>query len=320
MKYSFIPASGLALSKISLGTLIIKDEKTTLNLFEKAISAGINYFDTSDGYFGGEAEKIIGDFVRNQKRENIILGTKAFFQKNNNILEKGLTKKNIFHSVETSLKNLKTEYLDIFYCHRFDENTPVEETLEAIEILIKQGKILNWGVCGFSVYQLCKMHYTSKLKLMTPPAVAQYAYNLFNRSIELEISEALSGLNIGVLSYYPLAQGILTGKYNNEIPKESRASSETLKTNMWDFTPEKIELAKKLSELALSLNTTSTILSINWCLMNSNVKSVITSVSSTNQLEQLLQYDSFQLTEDIKKEIELIFDNHPKNQYTGINF
>jgi aryl-alcohol dehydrogenase-like predicted oxidoreductase len=155
---------------------------------------------------------------------------------------------------------------------------------------------------------------------MTPPAVAQYAYNLFNRSIELEISEALSGLNIGVLSYYPLAQGILTGKYNNEIPKESRASSETLKTNMWDFTPEKIELAKKLSELALSLNTTSTILSINWCLMNSNVKSVITSVSSTNQLEQLLQYDSFQLTEDIKKEIELIFDNHPKNQYTGINF
>ena len=320
MKYSYIPATGLAISKISLGTLIIKDKKTTLNLFEKAISAGINCFDTSDGYLGGEAEKILGDFVINQKRENIILGSKAFFQKNNNILEKGLTKKNIFHTVETSLKNLKTEYLDIFYCHRFDENTPIEETLEAIEILIKQGKILNWGICGFSVYQLCKMYYTAQAKLITPPAGAQYAYNLFNRSLELEISEALDELKIGVLSYYPLAQGILTGKYNKQIPRGSRASNEAFKINMWDYTPEKIDQAKKLSDLASSLNTTATILSINWCLMNVNVKSVITSVSSSDQLDQLLHFDTFHLAEDVKHEIELIFDNHPKNQYTGINF
>ena len=127
-------------------------------------------------------------------------------------------------------------------------------------------------------------------------------------------------LKIGVLSYYPLAQGILTGKYNKQIPRASRASNEAFKINMWDYTPEKIDQAKKLSDLASSLNTTATILSINWCLMNVSVKSVITSVSSSDQLDQLLHFDTFHLAEDVKHEIELIFDNHPKNQYTGINF
>jgi len=320
LNYSFITASGLSISKISLGTLIIKDKKNTLNLFEKAFSEGVNYYDTSDGYMDGEAEKILGEFVKKQKRENIILGTKAFFQKNNNLLEKGLTKKNIFHSVETSLKNLNSEYLDIFYCHRFDENTPVEETLEAIEVLIKQGKILNWGVCGFSVFQLCKMFYSAKTKLINPPAVAQYAYNLFNRSIELEVSEALKELNIGVISYYPLAQGILTGKYSNEIPNDTRASFKEYRLNMWDYNSEKINQAKKLTELASELGTTSTILSLCWCLMNTNVKSLITSVSSDIQLNQILKFESFNLTEEIKNQIEIIFDNHPKNQYTGIKY
>lgn len=320
MKYSNIPATGLAISQISLGTLVIKDKKDTINLFDKAFDAGVNYYDTSDGYLEGEAEKILGDFIKNHKRENLILGSKAFFPKNKNILQKGLTKKNIFHSVETSLKNLKTEYLDIFYCHRFDENTPIEETLEAIDLLIKQGKILHWGVCGFSVFQLCKIYYSAKSKLITPPAVAQYAYNLFNRSIELEISEALKELNVGVLSYYPLAQGILTGKYNNEIPKESRASNEELKLSMWDFNTKKINQVKKLSELATLLDTTPTLLALNWCLLNSNVKSIITSVNTSHQLDHLLEFESFQLSEEMKHEIEIIFDNHPKNQYTGIKF
>ena len=317
MKYSTISGSGIEISKISLGTLIIRDKKNTLNLLDKAHSFGINYYDTSDSYEEGESERILGEFVKSKKRENIILGSKAFFQKNKNILEKGLTKKNIFHTVESTLKNLNTEYLDIFYCHRFDINTPIEETLDAIDILIKQGKILNWGVCGFSVFQLCKMYFTAKSELISPPVVAQYAYNLFNRSIELDIAEALRELNIGVISYYPLAQGVLTGKYTDYIPENSRAYSEIHKKNMWDFNPQNIQKAKELSELASKYNTTSANLAMNWCLQNSNVKSVITNVNSIEQLNELLAFEEVNLNLDNIQEIESIFDNQPKNQYTG---
>ena len=173
MKYSLITSIGLEISKISYGTLIIKDKLDTIKLFEYAFENGINYFDTSDGYFRGEAEKILGNFIKCHKRENILIGTKAFFKKENDILRKGLSKKNIFHSIENSLRELNTDYIDFFYCHRFDESTPIEETLEAIQILINQGKILHWGVCGYSVYQLCKTYYTAKEKLITNPTVAQ---------------------------------------------------------------------------------------------------------------------------------------------------
>jgi aryl-alcohol dehydrogenase-like predicted oxidoreductase len=320
MKYSFTRATGIEISKISLGTLIIKNKKSTLKLFDKAFSQGVNYFDTSDGYQGGTSEIVLGEFIRNQKRENILIGSKAYFPRSENILEKGLTKKNIFHSVEKSLINLNTDYLDIFYCHRFDNNTPIEETLDAIESLIRQGKILSWGVCGFSVFQLCKMYFRAREKLISRPSVAQYAYNLFNRSIEIDMSEALKELNVDVLSYYPLAQGVLTAKYSNGIPKDSRAIRTEFKKNMWDLTLSNIEKAKKLSDLASKLNTTSIALAINWCLFNENIKSVITSASSIEQLNQILAFEQFELTEEIKKEIEFIFDNHPVNQYTGIKY
>jgi aryl-alcohol dehydrogenase-like predicted oxidoreductase len=320
LKHSLITSIGLEISKISLGTLVIKDKIETINLFNYAFENGINHFDTSDGYLNGEAEKILGEFIQNHKRENILIGTKAYFEKENNKLQKGLSKKNIFHSVENSLKKLNTDYIDFFYCHRFDENTPIQETLEAIQILINQGKILHWGVCGFSVYQLCKTYFTAKEKLIVAPKIAQYPYNLFNRSIELDLSSALKELNIQVLGYYPLAQGILTGKYNDGIPLNSRASIETLKTQMWDFNNSKIEKSSKLKSLAKELNTNSVTLALNWCLSNSNVKSLITSASNFNQLNEIISFENFLFTNEIKFEIEKIFDNAPVNQYTGIKY
>ncbi len=320
MQYSLLTSLGIEISKISLGTLIVKEKNDIIKLFEFALNKGINHFDTSDSYYNGEAENLLGEFITQNKRENLLIGTKAYFQKENNILQKGLSKKNIFHSVENSLRKLNTDYIDFFYCHRFDENTPIEETLSAIQTLINQGKILHWGVSGYSVYQLCKTYFNAKEKLIITPTIAQYPYNLFNRTIELDLSTALKDLNIQVLGYYPLAQGILTGKYNNGIPLNSRASIETFKNQMWDFNNYKLEKSSKLKSLAKELNTNSISLALNWCLSNSNVKSLITSASNINQLMEIIEFENFKFTEEIKLEIEKIFDNDPINQYTGIKY
>ena len=320
MEYSRIHKIGIEISKISLGTLVIKDREITSKLIDHAIDNGVNYFDTSDGYLDGFAEEILGDILMNHKRDTYILGTKAFFSKGDSLLQKGLTKKNIFHSVEDSLRKLRTDYLDIFYCHRFDSDTPIEETLEAIQVLINQGKILNWGVCGFSVYQLCETFYQAKQKLISTPAIAQYPYNLYNRTIELELNEALKKLEIGVIGYYPLAQGILTGKYTNGIPSNSRASDLALKKSMWDFNSEKIMKSTIFKDFAESRELTPASLAIFWCFNNKNIKSVITNASSIEQFEDNLKFLQISLEKEELIELENIFNNYPVNPYTGFKF
>ena len=320
MEYSRIHKSGVEISKVSLGTLVIKDKGFASKLIGHSLEKGINYFDTSDGYLAGESETILGEILSNYKRETYLLGSKAFFSKGDSVLQKGLNKKNVFHSVDNSLKKLKTDYLDVFYCHRFDPNTPVEETLDAINYLINQGKIVSWGVCGYSVFQLCEIYYTAKQRLISTPSVAQYAYNLFNRTIELELHEALRKLEIGVIGYYPLAQGILTGKYQHGIPRNSRASDVNLQKSMWDLTPEKIIQSANFKEFALSKGLNPSSLAIYWCLCNINVKSVITNASSIEQFEENLNFAQICLDKDEKIELENIFNNSPVNQYTGLKF
>jgi len=320
LEYSRINKIGIEVSKISLGTLVIKDKNFMTKLIDCAISNGVNYFDTSDGYLGGNSEIILGEILSKYKRETYLLGTKSFFPKGESILQKGLNKKNIYHSVDSSLKKMKTAYLDFFYCHRFDPNTPIEETLDAIQNLINQGKILHWGVCGYSVFQLCETYYQAKQRLISLPSLAQYPYNLFNRSIELEINEALTKLDVGVFGYYPLAQGILTGKYTNGIPSNSRASDLALKKSMWDFNSEKIKKSTIFKDFAESRGLTAASLAIYWCFNNKNIKSVITNASSIEQFEDNLKFLQINLEKDELIELEKMFNNLPVNQYTGLKF
>ncbi len=320
MEYSRINKIGVEISKVSLGTLVLKDKTFTSTLFSYALDNGVNYFDTSDGYLGGESEIILGDILSSYKRDTYLLGSKAYFSKGESVLQKGLNKKNIFHSVENSLRKLKTDYLDIFYCHRFDGHTPIEETLDAINLLIHQGKILHWGVSGYSVFQLCETYYKAKQRLISLPAVAQYPYNLFNRSIELELREALTKLDIGVIGYYPLAQGVLTGKYTQGVPSDSRASVIELKKSMWDFTPEKILQSSLFSDFAKRKRVSPASLALQWCLNNTNIKSVITQASTLQQFEDSLHCFQIKLEQEDFIELEKIFNNHPVNPYTGLKF
>jgi aryl-alcohol dehydrogenase-like predicted oxidoreductase len=320
MQFSELGHSGVKISKLSLGTLnVLKGGtvKEKLEIFDAALDHGVNYFDTSDNYEKGEAEKFLGTFISNKDRGKILIGTKCFFPKDDSPLHKGLRKENINYTVDTSLQRLNTDYLDFFYCHRFDQETPLEETIMTIESHIKQGKIRNWGVSAFSVSQLYEIYYTAKELNCTLPKVGQYPYNLFNRTIEMDLREAFLKLKMGVIAYYPLSQGILTGKYTGKIESGSRAADPEQKNQMWDFTDDKIKKANEFAELARGYGYSPSALAVKWCMRHPAVCSTLSNVNSLRQLTENLEFINVDLTPKILSEIEVIFNNAPVNQYTG---
>lgn len=323
MKYLKLGSSGVQISAISLGTLNLLNgysKKEKFAIFDYAFDHGINYFDTAGSYEGGLAEEFLGNFIKNKDRSKILLGTKCFFSKTNSILEKGLTKKNIFHTVDTSLKRLHSDYIDVFYCHRYDSETSLEETLGAIQNLIDQGKILYWGVCSFSVFQLCEIYYKAKELGCNLPIIGQYPYNLFNRTIEMDLKEVISKLQLKVVGYYPLSQGILTGKYSKGIHNKSRAHHPELKKQMWDFSKKKIKKAEDFQKLAKKINSPPSALALKWCLHNPLVCSALTHANTISQLKENLGFSNIVLVDELLEEINAIFSNAPVNPYTGIKY
>ena len=322
MQFSQLGNTNVKISSLSLGTLTVLKggtKKEKLEIFDAALDHGVNYFDTSDNYEKGEAEKFLGDFIANKDRSKVLLGTKCFFPKESSPM-KGLGRENILSTVEISLQRLKTDHIDIFYCHRYDSETPVEVTVTTIQSLIKQGKIRYWGVSAFSVSQLCEIYYTARELKCDLPVVGQYPYNLFNRTIEMELKEAFLKLPLGVIAYYPLSQGILTGKYSESIEAGSRAADPAQKKQMWDFTEGKIKKADEFLKLAKKYNYSPAALAFRWCMQNPSVCSTLSNVNSMKQLKENLEFINIDPDPKLILEIEAIFNNAPVNQYTGLKY
>jgi aryl-alcohol dehydrogenase-like predicted oxidoreductase len=306
-QYNNIKNCSLKISPVSLGLMYVKDKKDIKNIYTKAIEYGVNYFDTASNYENGESEKILGEIITPSNRSKVIIGTKAFFPTGDSPLEKGLGKKHLLTTVDNSLKRLKTDYLDIFYLHRFDEETPIEETLNTIKTLLDSGKILYWGVSSFSPSKLMKVYYTAQLLNIPTPIIGQYPYNLFNRDIDIRFKEIFEDLNLSIINYYPLSQGLLSGKYIDSTPNNSRALDfEKVKT-MWDFTPEKIAISKNFYKFAEKLNLSPVGLAYKWCAENKMICSTLTSVNNEKQLDELFSFFSIKIDDSIKNELNQIF-------------
>jgi aryl-alcohol dehydrogenase-like predicted oxidoreductase len=306
-QYNSIKNCSLKISPVSLGLMYIKDKKEIKNIYSKAIDYGINYIDTASNYENGESEKLLGEILNPTNRSKVIIGTKTFFPTGNSPLERGLGKKHLLSTIDNSLKKLKTDYIDIFYLHRFDEETPIDETLYTIKLLLENQKILFWGISSFSPSKLMKIYYTAKLLNISTPIIGQYPYNLFNRDIDIRFKEILDDLNLSIINYYPLSQGLLSGKYIDSTPKNSRAiDSDKVKT-MWDFTPEKIAISKKFFNFAKKLNLSPVGLAYKWCAENKMICSTLTSVNSEKQLDELFSFYSIVIDESIKNELNQIF-------------
>lgn len=293
MEYRRVGKSGLRVSEIAYGSWLTFANQVELNdakkIVGRAFELGINYIDTADVYNRGAAEELLGEVLATVSRRHYVIATKAFWPMSDAATDKGLSRKHIMDSVEGSLDRLKLDYVDIFYCHRFDPETSIEESLEAIDDLIRRGKISYWGTSEWTGPQIAEAALICARRGWHLPIINQPIYSLVHRGIEESILPTCVSLGMGTANFSPLAQGVLTGKYSGgTIPPGSRASNEKLnmfmKGNLSDA-----NLLKKvdsLAPIAQSYGLSTGQLAIAWILANPGISSVIVGASQVSQLEE----------------------------------
>ncbi len=320
MHYRRIPGAGIKLSEISYGAWVTfgnqLDEKAARELIHVAYDMGVNFFDNADVYAQGQAEILMGKAIRDLPREALVISSKVFWPTMPGPNGRGLSRKHIMESVHASLRRLGTDYLDIYYCHRYDPDTPLEEVVYTMNILIQQGKILYWGTSEWTAAQITQAVYIARQNNLIPPVVEQPQYNMFHRQrVEQELAPICQSLGIGLTTWSPLYFGILTGKYNDGIPEGSRASLENMAWIRDRITPERIAIVRQLSEVAAALGITTAQLAIAWLLRRKEVTSVITGATKLHQLKENIQAAEAveKLTDEVVQRIEDILNNAPED-------
>ena len=320
MEYRRLGKSGLKVSVFSFGSWVTfsnqLNEKAATELMEYAYNNGINFFDNAEVYANGNSEIIMGKILKKTgwRRDTYILSSKVFWggKKPTQI---GLSRKHIADGCHASLKRLQVEYIDLFFCHRPDPETPIEETVRAMDVLIQQGKVLYWGTSEWEAEQITEAYEIAEKFNLTPPTMEQPEYNLFNRGkIEKDYLPLYKKYGLGTTIWSPLASGLLTGKYNHGIPSNSRAyvkGYEWLKEQFEsEETIQKIGKVKALEPIAEKLNISLTQLSLGYCLKNTNVSTVILGATKKRQLEENLTTLSIvdKITYSTIKDINKVLD------------
>jgi len=322
MEYNYLGKTGLQLSKLSFGSWITFanqiEDKISENLMEMAYDAGVNFFDNAEAYAHGKAEELMGDILKkkNWDRTSYVISSKVFFgdgRKKPN--QTGLSRKHIMEACHASLKRFKTDYIDLYFCHRPDKNTPMKETVRTMNTLIQQGKILYWGTSEWSAQEIMEAHMVAKDLRLEGPVMEQPQYNMFHREkVEIEFSQIYKTVGLGTTIWSPLASGFLTDKYINKFPKGTRLGREELSwLKELAISEERLGKIRELNDLAESLNTSLAKLAIAWCAKNPNVSTVILGASKVEQLAETL--NSLELLplldEELMNKIEIILKNKP---------
>lgn len=318
MHYRRLGRSGLKVSEISLGAWLTFgsqiDKKMASDLIHTAYEQGINYFDNADMYAAGEAETVMGEAIRDLPREALVISSKVFWPTMPGPNGRGLSRKHVSESINASLRRLQTDYVDLYFCHRYDPDTPLEELAFTMDSLIRQGKVLYWGTSEWEAHQIATLFGVCRQHNLIPPAVDQPQYNLFHRRrVEDEVAPLCRELGIGLVTFSPLYYGILTGKYNDGIPAGSRAARQDLSWVRDRITPERIAIVQQLTALAAELEITTAQLAIGWVLRRKEVSSVITGATRLEQLDDNLMAAEVEsvLTNEVLERIDEIFGGHP---------
>ncbi|MBM3137159.1 MAG: aldo/keto reductase [Chloroflexi bacterium] len=293
MHYRRLGRTGLKLSEISLGAWVTFGaqitDKTAADLIHEAYDAGVNFFDNADVYAGGQAEQVMGEAIQSIPRETLVISTKVFSPTFEGVNGRGLSRKHITESIHASLRRLKLDYMDIYYCHRHDPDTTVEEVVRTMDILVRQGKILYWGTSEWDVFPLMQAISFARDNGLIPPSVEQPRYHLMARSrVENDLAPLCQELGLGLTTFSPLNYGILSGKYYNGIPENSRASLADMGWLRDRITPQAIDKVKSLTAIANELGATTAQLAIAWLLRRKEVSSVITGATRVEQLDENL--------------------------------
>ncbi|MBY0400352.1 aldo/keto reductase family protein [Myxococcota bacterium] len=292
MRTRALGRSGLRVSELSLGSWLTLGSKVdrggTTRLVRHAFELGVNLFDTADVYSEGEAERALGDAIAELPRSQLVLATKCFFAMTETPNDRGLSRKHLFESVEGSLRRLRTDYLDLHQCHRFDPGTPLDETVRAYEDLIRQGKVLYWGVSHWNAEQVVEGCRVADRHGAYRPIANQPGYSILDRTIEASILPTSAREGLGQIVFSPLAQGALTGKYGaGRRPAESRANDPKRNRWMQDVLADEV-LARidRLRPIAAEVGCSMAQLALAWCLREPAVSSVLIGATSTAQLDE----------------------------------
>ena len=316
MKYRKVGKSGLKISEISLGSWLTYggsvENKIAKECMTTAVDNGINFIDCAEAYAKGKAEEVIGEWLKEETidRRKLVISSKVFWPTSEDINDWGNSRKNITSAIEGTLSRLGLDYIDIYYLHRYDYTTPVKETVEVMDNLVRTGKVLYWGTSTWTAAQLERVNAVAKEFHAQKPIVEQPRYNMFSRHIEVEIMHVGKTHGMGFTVWSPLAQGLLTGKYNDGIPEGSRGeTSEFMKS---DLTPENIAKVKKLGEVAASLDITTSQLALAWILRRPEISAAIVGATKPKHVIESVGASGIELSKDTLKQIEDILDNRPE--------
>ena len=319
MHYRRLGSAGIKVSEISLGSWItfgnqVDDERGS-DLVHAAYDQGVNFFDNADVYASGRAEIVMGKAVKDLPRSSFLISTKTFFPTMPGPNGRGLSRKHITDSIHASLKRLDVEYIDLYFCHRYDPDTPLEEVVRMMNDLIQQGKILYWGTSEWEAYQIAEAFGIARQFGLQPPSMEQSQYNLFRRDrFELHLAPMSKEIGLGIITCSPLYSGILSGKYNLGVPSGSRATLPELEWVRELITPQRIATVRQLGLVAREMGITPAQLAIAWILRRKEVSSVITGTTSPEQLDENLVAAEVvdKLTDDVLEIIEKTIKNIPE--------
>jgi voltage-dependent potassium channel beta subunit len=316
MNYRRVGKSGLKISEISLGSWLTYggtvENKIAKDCMIAAIEHGVNFIDSAEIYAKGKAEEVIGEWLSEGtvSRRNLVLSSKVFWPTSDDVNDWGNSRKNIMNAIEGSLERLQTDYLDIYYLHRYDYTTPVKETVQTMDDLIREGKVRYWGTSMWSAAQLERANAVAKEFGAHRPIVEQPLYNMLSRFVELEIMAVVKTHGMGLTTWSPLAQGLLTGKYNEGIPEGSRGSrSESIKNSL---TPETLGKLRRLGEIAKSLDITTGQLALAWILRRPEISAALVGATRPEHVVENVAASDVRLSSGTIDEIETVLSNAPE--------
>lgn len=305
MEYRFLGKTGVRVSCLCMGTLTFgneTDEAAAARIFHRCREAGINFFDTADAYNGGRTEEILGKLVPDC-REEIVLASKVYFPMGEDINSRGLSRRHIMEGVEASLKRLRTDWLDIYFLHNFDPDTAMEETLRAMDDLVRQGKILYVGASNWSAWQVAKGLGISAKEGYARFACVEQMYNLTKRTAEVEILPMAASEKIGIMAYGPIAGGLLSGKYGSAIkPGSGRFAENPMYPKRYD-SPVYLEIAERFAAHARERGAHPVALAVAWVMSHPAVTAPIIGARTPEQLEDSLGALKIRMTPQWRAEI-----------------
>jgi voltage-dependent potassium channel beta subunit len=322
MEYRKFGSTGLQVSALSFGTWLTFGKQiadtTAEELMIKAYDAGINFFDNAEIYARGKSEEVMGNILSKVKwtRSSYMVSSKVFFGfEENKPNQRGLSRKHIIEGCDAALKRLQVDYIDLYYCHRPDKQTPILETVQAMNHLIQQGKILYWGTSEWSAQEILQAHLEAARHHLIAPVMEQPQYNMLERKkMEDDYLHLFKHQGLATTIWSPLASGVLSGKYLFDNPTDTRLSIEGLE---WlkerNLTEERINKVKAIKKIADDINVSLPVFGIAWCLKNPNVSTVILGASKVPQLEENLKaIDALPLlTSDVMNSVDLVLNNKP---------